>query len=29
LVLILPGLATRVGRGLAQHEGLADSSAGQ
>jgi hypothetical protein len=29
LVLVLPGLATRVGRGLAQHEGLADSSAGE
>ncbi|HEU0192748.1 MAG TPA: APC family permease [Gaiellales bacterium] len=29
LVLVLPGLAKRVGRGLAQHEGLADSSAGE
>ena len=29
LVLVLPGLSTRVGRGLSQHEGLADSSAGE
>jgi amino acid transporter len=29
LVLVLPGLARRVGSGLAQHEGLADSSSGE
>ena len=28
LVLVLPGLATRVGQGLSRHEGLADTSAG-
>jgi amino acid transporter len=28
LVLVLPGIANRVGRGLAQHEGLADPSSG-
>jgi amino acid transporter len=28
LVLVLPGLAARVGAGLARHEGLTDSSAG-
>jgi hypothetical protein len=29
LVLVLPGLAKRVGNGLSRHEGLTDSSAGE